>query len=411
MQRSKQREDYLRRLDRYTQEGVPETVWQKRCLEKAAASSEKTTPKVPAPTHFQGLRIFGPLSLVDSKFAGFLAEACRACSGRFVFQTTKATATILTGIPTEVKYKAISYVWGVVQPLGIYCKCGGRKDVPIADPERFCALLSLASTADDCDGVWLDALSIDQDSHLDKKSQIAAMGDIYEHAGSVLVLLPGADQKLFDNLCVLRESALQQDGMGLMDFNNITPDTFNASHEQIVETFCSSLEAHKQSLNNGSYFQRAWTFQEWALARDVDVTCESMSLDKSMAMLPELKTCVIRAAVRLAIHRRTSSHGGLRCKIRNADLAAFIDDVRALFPQEEIFSSISEVDWDELIVDNMIPFSGVDNQFRLRLIGRQNPSSTLFSLAVMFCRSGTFTRETVSSSIVFHAECLQSIQS
>jgi hypothetical protein len=157
------------------------------------------------------------------------------------------------------------------------------------------------------------------------------MGEIYERAGSVRVLLPEADQKLFENLCVMRESALQKDSMGLMDFDNITWDTLNASHENVIEIFLSSFEGHKRSLDGGNYFQHTWTFQEWALARDVDVTCESVRPDNhTMTFLSEVKTCVIRAAVRLAIHQKSLGPVAVKCKIGDADLPDFVDDIRAL---------------------------------------------------------------------------------
>lgn len=352
------------------------TVWQRECLGKMDTSNGKSEPITISPSKSRALRIAGPLSQTDSAFAGFFAEACRACTGRFVFRTREFAATILTGIPTDVKYKAVSYVWGEVKNLGIYCRCGERKDIPMAGPDRFSTLLSLAATKNDCDGVWLDALSIDQDSHSDKQIQIAAMGQIYDRAETVLVLLPAADQDCFTNLRVMMNAALEQDGMGLLDFEKITWDTFNASHQTVVEFFLASFEDHKRGVHSSTYFRRAWTFQEWALAKDVDVACENRQSDEgAMALLPNVKTCVIRAAVRLSMHLKTfqsMASAAVKCRMKVADVPAFVEDLMGLFPQEDVFCSSEEVDWNEVFVDNIFPFTGMHNQLRLRLAGTRN---------------------------------------
>jgi hypothetical protein len=357
-----------KRLQRFEEEGTPVTVWQVEYLEKVDSSGRNPVSTELHPRDFHALRILGPLSPHDPTIPGFFAEECRACAGRFTFRTNKATATILTGKPAGVRYKAISYVWGDVQSLRIYCKCGEKKSIPISSPDRFRALLSLAATASDCAGVWLDAISIDQDSDADKKVQLAAMGDIYEHAESVLVLLPKADQLLFDCLMDLKASALLQDGMGLLDFEFAT---FNTSHAALIDVFISKFEEYKRSLAWGIYFQRAWTFQEWALARDVEVACENMKSDEGcLKLVPQVKSSVIRATVRLAMHRRLKGHAGVKFKVADPDVPAFVDDVKSLFPQEHVFCSSEEIDWDERVMDTVVPHTGMNHQLGLRLVGK-----------------------------------------
>jgi hypothetical protein len=223
------------------------------------------------------------------------------------------------------------------------------KSVPIRDQDRFCTLLSLAATASSCDGVWLDALSINQDSDEDKKALIACMGDIFKHAVAVLVLLPEVDQQLFGCLTELKEGVLRQDEMGLMSTETATDKTFNSSHTAIIDVFISTFEKYKGGLVQSVYFERAWTFQEWALARDLDVTCENTQSDMGyLKLVSRVKSSVIRAGVRLAVHRGLLGHyRAVKFKIANADLAAFVDDIKSCFPQEDIFCSSEEINWGE----------------------------------------------------------------
>jgi hypothetical protein len=360
-----------KRLERLQNDGVPVTVWHVECLGKA-------DPESPAFSTFTSkgfdtLRIFGPLSMEDPTMPGFFADECRACTGRFVFRTRNdLTATILTGNPNDgVRYDAISYVWGDTRPLRIYCRCGSKLAVPISSSERFCNLLCLAGMANHCDGVWLDALSINQDSDEDKKKLIAVMGDIYKNAEAVLVLLPEADQLLLDHLLDLRRNVLLQDEMGLLDSEKIKSETFNDSHGIEIDAFIGKLREFRYGLDRSVYFRRAWTFQEWALARDVNVACENAQSNQNwLKLVPQVKSCVIRATIRLVMHQRHFRDRSVPFKTRVADLPALVDEVKSIFPHEDVFCSSEEVDWEERIRDINFPTTGMNHMLGLRLVGR-----------------------------------------
>src|ERR1700735_3639411 len=135
---------HLRRLQEREIEEFPLTVWQTECLADRNLENTKEGTRILQPNLFQSLRVFGPLCPIDPLASGFFAEECRYCTGRFVFRKNETQATILIGNPGSVKYNAISYVWGDVRQLRLYCRCGKRKDVPISSPRKFCNLLSLA---------------------------------------------------------------------------------------------------------------------------------------------------------------------------------------------------------------------------------------------------------------------------
>lgn len=362
------------RLNRFLTHGAPVTVWQREILEKRNTQGPVSGAKEIEPSTFNELRIVGAADSHHSGVSGFRAEQCRACANRFTFRTSQSSATILLGKPTKVRYKAISYVWGATSPLLIQCKCGHSKIVPIASPDRFCVLLSLAAAAsiDGCEGVWLDALSIDQDSHSDKQLLLGSMGDIYKDAVSALVLFTPADELLFGCIQAIRDGAIIQDQFDFVGFNNRDGGKLTESQIQICNKFLLKLDDFKLNLDSGTYFRRAWTFQEWSLARDLDITCEKGAHTglSSLTLLPNVKSAVIRATVRLAIHIRCAGTEATKIHIRGADVPAFIDDIKSLFPQEDVFCTSEEIDWKEKVVDTMLPFTGLNHELGLRLAGK-----------------------------------------
>lgn len=102
-------------------------------------------------------------------------------------------------------------------------------------------------------------------------------GEIYKNAESVLVLLPSTDIFPFSCLMDFKEDIMQQDAMGLSDYETVTWETFDMSHSMLVNHLISELEDFKRNLDRSVYFERGWTFQKLALARDVHVACEGVS--------------------------------------------------------------------------------------------------------------------------------------
>jgi Heterokaryon incompatibility protein (HET) len=362
------------RLERHMKAGRPPvTTWERLCLDKAYANNRNQPSSHLQPSSFDELRISGFQNSQNQDVPAFRAEECRACASRYTFRTRNATATIVLGNPKGINYKAISYVWGMTHDVVIRCNCGQEKWVPIASPERFCRLLALAATAKpSCEGVWLDALSIDQDSHSDKNVLLGSMGDIYKSAESVLVLFTEADQELFQIVTALRDNALIQDSFHQLDerkSGQSAPEALDAFQLQTLNTFVAQINILREKLNTGTYFQRAWTMQEWALGRELDITCEDMQPSGPLTLLHGVKSAIIRAAVRLAIYVRTEGrHSGV--SLRGANVATFVDCVKELFPNEDVFRTREEVNWKERVIDGMLPFTGLHNELGLRLEGK-----------------------------------------
>lgn len=134
-------------------------------------------------------------------------EKCRSCSPHVSYALpTGSIANIIVGVPpAELKYKAISHVWGNPAEVKMTCNhCGAASRVHLKSPAYFCQLMALAG-ADSY--VWLDSISINQDDAQDVATQIAVMGDIYSKAECVSVLLPAGDQKAYDALARILENA------------------------------------------------------------------------------------------------------------------------------------------------------------------------------------------------------------
>lgn len=206
-------------------------------------------------------------------------EKCSKCHKDFSYSLGNSTdpVTIIRGIPdAEKKYKAISYVWGETEFRDIPCvSCGNITEVPLKGADTLHRLLCPAGPGS---SVWLDCVSINQSDPADVARIIPSMGKIYERADVVSVILPETDYRAFTNLDQLvrvgwvmlqsREHFAHNRDEVVRGMGKTQPLS------QFCEMFFATLEAFRDEFGDFAYFQRAWTFQEWALARDLEIGCE-----------------------------------------------------------------------------------------------------------------------------------------
>ncbi|KAM5346240.1 hypothetical protein ACJ41O_009245 [Fusarium nematophilum] len=310
-------------------------------------------------------------------------QACRSCSGEFRFKIDDTTTTIFAGPPsTGDESCAVSYVWGKADPLAIRCQqCSKTTTFPMSSIGKFRRLLRLG--AEDL-RLWLDALSIDQSDEDDIARQVAMMGDIYKNAAYVGVLLPTEDEPLWSALKNATLAAgvisveryeyfrqntelggLQRDReytvLDLLDGRPLRPDYEpvweltqfpEMTCSELVKVFFDGVWDFWKGLSGSTYWRRAWTFQEWALALGLAIGCES----RDGEIIHGSKAVIMHAAVMIARYKMHHNQyaemdvGGPR-----GEILPRVDIIRSLFPLEDLYLADHEVDEKQLALLTRTP--------------------------------------------------------
>jgi len=280
-----------------------------------------------------------------------LVEFCRACSARYDFKLTpEVTVSVLCGRPSDsVIYKAISYLWELDQSSKVYLECRNCKalrDVPVRDCHKLRRILNFVSNGEtfSC-SIWLDALSIDQKNPDDLKSQLAVMGSIYQKSQMVSVLLPLGDEGAFMTLRKL--AVLSQEIINHVPLQNSAYLAGNWIGDDV--TFGHTAEAYNMAMNlwitklsGWKYWRRAWTFQEWAMASELEIGCESPSENQIMM---NFKNIIIMAASLVGNWKNAKARAGMSqdripgiLRARE-EVGAFLNQVRLHFPVSLILNA------------------------------------------------------------------------
>ncbi|KAH7064450.1 heterokaryon incompatibility protein-domain-containing protein [Paraphoma chrysanthemicola] len=157
-----------------------------------------------------------------------------------------------TTLFTHPVYEAISYAWGVVKSDIRIC---GQEDSRVEIPYSLERALLRFRHQDEPRHLWADSICIDQSNLLERNEQVKRMGKIYSSALSVLIWLGDEDEETqlayncIEMLSEIPSRALMQQQISLPGINS---PTFNALRNLLAR----------------SWFNRAWTYQESALARN-----------------------------------------------------------------------------------------------------------------------------------------------
>lgn len=211
-------------------------------------------------------------------------QCCRECSGeyRFLLPDSKIV-TIFCGEPPNIPYKALSYVCGMqptALPISMRCqKCLENQIIAISSTSKFAQLMQLAGGGS---SAFLDVLSVDQSSEETLMAELLVMGKIYKNAQTISVLLPSKDEQAYWMLKDLAVTAhaivLRQHDFGFPEFTQSDPGTKSKAKEDLdtlAARFVTLLNRWSQNIKRWKYFERAWTFQEWAMAAEIEVTFEN----------------------------------------------------------------------------------------------------------------------------------------
>ncbi|ORZ11606.1 hypothetical protein BCR42DRAFT_494098 [Absidia repens] len=91
----------------------------------------------------------------------------------------------------DLKYVALSYRWGEVQETMIDTGVGYSVTITSFDLLTFidlCAMIAMESELKDMEYVWVDAICVDQNNPIKRKTTIYQMTNIYEHANFILAV-------------------------------------------------------------------------------------------------------------------------------------------------------------------------------------------------------------------------------
>ncbi len=183
---------------------------------------------------------------------------------------------------TKGKYEALSYTWGCDTPSNSMIIDG---KIAYVRDNLFEAIKHLRLISD-IRIVWVDALCINQVDLVERESQVAQMGTIYSNAKRVAVWLgTGNDatdyaidflNKLLRDMLQFAPGMLHEDRAGFCNLLNARFRTWlscepTGGSAGLVQGLYNILES--------PWWIRAWTFQELAFAKRVNLYCGTRYMD------------------------------------------------------------------------------------------------------------------------------------
>ncbi|KAH8596238.1 heterokaryon incompatibility protein-domain-containing protein [Bisporella sp. PMI_857] len=276
-------------------------------------------------------------------------EECRACSGKFRYRLNSGgSVTILAEGPRkDQKYKAVSYVWGKHPPIPLRCRqCGVKIAIQMRCAESFERIMSLAGSGST---VWLDALSINQADHSDIAAQVAVMGNTYKRAQCVSVLLPPSDTDAFLKLSSIfgaAQALLSRKWLFELEPGQAHGDIGHNETGKLARTFFSEIDEFHDRLEKYRYWSRAWTFQEWACAYDIEVTVDNPS--GIYPTLKRIKSVIVYGAIMVVEYKlRQGQYAEIDVGFVRGFGPPKLELIKRLFPFEDVFAyheEFSEID-------------------------------------------------------------------
>ena len=312
-----------------------------------------------------------------------LVECCRGCAGQYQLKLDDGgIVTVLCGRPSAQlkKYKAISYLWEKTRPLTLECRqCTRISQVPMRDSDKLWSIMRFVRGGST---IWLDAMSIDQNDPKDKAAQISVMGDIYRHAQTVAIMLPESDIEAYESLkqlgitadAIVRVSnrlnnkadqASEQTGTDKGEFNRLSSD------------FLSQLMEIKKSLVRWKYWKRAWTFQEWTVASEIDVSFEA---NKQNQCIINIKKVIINAAHLVSLDKRKAADAvpdDFLGRIMHRDnLGPYMHAIKTLFPVRDYIIGGDEVESPDMRLMTSLPTMNTATSFGTEMLPKPATETT-----------------------------------
>ncbi|KAI9331263.1 hypothetical protein DFJ73DRAFT_765136 [Zopfochytrium polystomum] len=155
---------------------------------------------------------------------------------------------VVRGVPSG-EYAVISHVWGLAPvPHPVFGATRAALLASAAKARRVEAIVAASPFP-----VWMDVLSIDQDSDKDISDHVAVMDKIYERSARCFVL---CDDALWECLVALWRAVVESESAA-------TPGFWETEGLSAVKELCGRAAKTE-------YFSRVWTFQELMLSPVVE---------------------------------------------------------------------------------------------------------------------------------------------
>ena len=172
-------------------------------------------------------------------------------------------------------YDALSYAWGEQDSNRPTLHCNGRF-ISISPHlnsalERFYRSWENDDTSDrlSCPRIWVDAVCINQNDHVERGHQVAKMARIYARARRVIVWLGEHENASEIAIQFLQEYAIAfPDDRGASEVRYSVKDRLQLLKSQNKQTWSALID-----LFDRPYFKRRWILQELASGKSVDVFC------------------------------------------------------------------------------------------------------------------------------------------
>ena len=208
--------------------------------------------------------------------------------------------------------------------------------------------------------IWFDALSIDQSDHHDISSQVSVMGNIYGNAQSVVVLLPPSDHEAYATLKSLTNHAKALlNRRELFNPNSLDhcqdPNEYGRDVEtaELCKQFYAELQKLAQDLENWVCWRRAWTFQEWAMARELHIALDGTG---SGEVTEDVKSSVFEAGLMLARYKlKEGQYAKIDLGFSSGYVIPLFNIVKRLFPFEGKILSPEELSNLDLHKQSLFP--------------------------------------------------------
>jgi hypothetical protein len=321
-------------------------------------------------------------------------ECCRACSFRYDFRLPNhQIVTVLCGRPIDVPYKAVSYLWEDTSKwLPLVClKCSHIKAIPMRDSTKLWGILNFVRGGSK---IWLDAMSIDQDDPKDLATQLMHMGDIYQRAQCVSVFLPREDSEAFE---IVKDLAVTSDTI-LRSWNTETLSSNNENFAALADQYLKVFERWTEGVNGWKYWSRAWTFQEWSMAAEIEIMYERSDNNEGAKNIKEVivsaSSIICQSQMRLAKSKDGESKSLTSQLEAREETGRYLNLVRAHFPFVDFPISSSDEDPKELRGTTLgYPLRDIDSGTYVALGERSNSPNLLSMLSLSQSSIGISKRE------------------
>jgi hypothetical protein len=181
------------------------------------------------------------------------------------------------------------------------------------------------------------------------------MGNIYRDAAFVSVLLPSEDLDAFgglEQLVSCSETLYYQRRESFEQNEDVTPTSVDDSGlrngleemttPQLCRRYLDSISSFRQVMLSSTYWSRAWTFQEWAMAQDIHVEHERSHPE---SRIQNVKSSVLLAILMLARYKLSWPEQDLKLNIGlgRHSVPTVMRIVGSLFPNFDLFKADAEL--------------------------------------------------------------------